>query len=77
MGLKTFQFSHSAVLCRRRRPDLEAETFRRGIELNAEERIRWRGEDESDTLSQTFTLAIPRSLFVINFPSVTLTDSWI
>lgn len=77
MVLKTFQSSHGAVLCRRRRTDLEAETLGRWIELNAEGRIRWRGEDESDTVSQTFTLEIPRSLFMINFPSVTLTDSWI
>lgn len=35
----------------------------------------WRGEVESDTLSQTFTLEIPLFLLMINFPSVTPTNS--
>lgn len=77
MVLQIFRPSRSDVLWRRRRTDLESETLGRWIELNAEGGIRWKGEDESDAESQTFTLEIPHSLFMINFPSVTLTDSWI
>lgn len=75
---KTFQFFHGAMLCGRRGADLEIETLWRLIEFffsSAEERISWRREDESDAASQTFTLKIPRSLFMINFPSAALTDS--
>lgn len=77
--LKTSQSSLTAELCRRRRTDLEAVNTQ---EMNrnkcgGEGESDGEGKDESDKVSQTFTLEIPRLLLVINFPSVTLTNSWI
>lgn len=77
--LKTSQSSLAAELCRRRRTDLEAVNTQ---EMNrnkcgGERESDGEGKDESDRVSQTFTLEIPRLLSVINFPSVTLTNSWI
>lgn len=61
-ALKTFQPRHAAVLCRRRRTDLEAETLGRWKELNVEENHTERGGwirlGEPDTGTRNPTLFV-------------------